>query len=43
MDIPSLFSFIFDLFQTNIDTFLQQMNVKYVHPVYGAEIQTHNL
>ena len=33
--------FIFGLFQTNINTILQQINVKNVHPVYGAGIRTH--
>ena len=31
------------LFQTNINTIFQQINVKNVHPVYGAGIRTHNL
>ena len=39
---PASFSFIFDLFKQTIQ-FLQQINVKNVHPVYGAGIQTHNL
>ena len=37
------YSFIFGLFQTNINTILLQINVKNVHPVYGTGIQTHNL
>ena len=37
--IPGLFLFILSLFQTNI-TFLQQINVKNVHPEYGAWIRT---
>ena len=40
---PACFSFIFGLFQTHIDTILQQINVKNVHSVYGAGIQTHDL
>ena len=37
------YSFIFGLFQTNINTILLQINVKNVHPVYGTGIQTHDL
>ena len=37
------FSFIFGLFQAKIITILQQINVKIVHPMYGAGIQTHDL
>ena len=33
---------LFSSFQTNI-TILQQINVKNVHPVYGARIRTHDL
>ena len=36
------FSFIFGLFKQTFQ-FLQQNNVKNVHPVYGARIRTHNL
>ena len=36
-------SFISRSFQTNIITFLQQIYVKKVHPVYGAWIRTHDL
>ena len=32
---PASFSFIFGLFQTNINTILQQIYVKNVHPVYS--------
>ena len=39
---PGLFFIYFWSFQTN-NTFLQQINVKNVHPVYGAGIQTHYL
>ena len=39
---PASFSYNFVFFQTNI-TFLQQRNVKNVHPVYSAGIQTPNL
>ena len=41
--IPGLFSFVFGLLQTNINTILQQINVKIVHQVHGAGIQTNNL
>ena len=37
---PGLFSFIFGHFQTI--KFLQQINVKNVHPVYGTGIQSHD-
>ena len=40
---PASFSFIFGLFQTNINTILQQINVKNVHSFCGTGIQTHNL
>ena len=40
---PVSFTFIFGLFQTNFNTILQPINVKNVHPVYGAGIQTHDL
>ena len=34
---------LFSFFPTNFNIyFLQQINVKNVHPVYGAGIQTHN-
>ena len=36
---PASFSFIFCRFN---QTILQQINVKNVHPVSGARIQTHN-
>ena len=36
------FSFIFYLFKQTIQ-FLQQINLKNVHPVYGAGIRTHGL
>ena len=38
-----LFLFIFGLFKQTLLQFLQQINVKNVHPVSGAGIQTHNL
>ena len=38
----SLFSFIFGLFKQTVQ-FLQQINVKNDHPIYGAGIWTHNL
>ena len=38
---PGLFLFIFGLFKQTIQ-YLQQINVKNVHPVYGTEIQTHD-
>ena len=40
---PDSFSFIFGLFQTNINKILQQINVKNGLPVYGAGIQNHDL
>ena len=39
----SSFSIIFRLFKKTLLQFLQQINVKNVHPVYGAGIWTHNL
>ena len=36
------FSFLFSLFKQTIQ-FLQQINVKNVHPVYSARIRTHDL
>ena len=42
MAIPSLFTFIF-LFSIQTLQLLQQINVKNVHPVYGAGIRTHDL
>ena len=39
---PASFSFIFGLPKQTLQ-FLQQINVKNVHPVYGAGIRTHNL
>ena len=41
--IPGPFLIYFGLFQTNINTILQQINVKNVHPVYGTGIRTHDL
>ena len=41
--IPGLFPFNFGLCQTNINTILQQINVKNIHPVYDAGIRTHDL
>ena len=35
---PASFSFNFGLFQTDINTILQQINVKNVHPEYGTGI-----
>ena len=35
-------SFIFGLFQSNINTVFQHINVKNVHPVYSAGIWTHD-
>ena len=35
--------YLFWSFQTNIDTILQQINVKNAHPLYGAGIWTHDL
>ena len=40
---PASFPFIFGLLQTNINTILQQINVKNVHPVYDTVIRTHDL
>ena len=37
------FTFIFGLFQINIKIFLQQINVKNVHPIYDARNRTHDL
>ena len=37
-----LLSFIFGLFKQTSLQFLQQINVKNVHPVYGAWIRTHD-
>ena len=42
MDQPRPLFVFFGLFKQTID-FLQQINVKNVHPVYGAGIRTHNL
>ena len=39
---PTYFLFIFGLFIQAIK-FLQQINVKNIHTVYGARIQTHSL
>ena len=42
--IPGLFFIYFWSFSNKHGyNFLQQINVKNVHPVYGAGIQTHNL
>ena len=38
---PGLF-FMFGLFKQTIQ-FLQQINVKNIHPIYGAGIRTHDL
>ena len=38
-----LFVLIFGLFKQTLLQFLQQINVKNVHPVSGARIRTHNL
>ena len=38
-----LLSFIFGLFKQTSLQILQQINVKNVHPVYGAGFRTHNL
>ena len=45
MDQPRPLFVNFPSFQKTLLQFLQQMNVKkyYVHPVFGAGIQTHNL
>ena len=40
--IPSLFFIYFRLLKQTLQ-FLQQINVKNVHPVYGAGIRTHDL
>ena len=40
---PRLFLFIFGLFKQTLIQFLQQINVKNVHPVYGTGIRTHGL
>ena len=40
---PASFSIIFGLFPTSINTILQQISVKNVHPVYGTGIRTHDL
>ena len=40
--IPGLFFVYFCLFKQTLQ-FLQQINVKNVHPEYGAGIRTHNL
>ena len=42
MGHPGLFFHLFSAFQTHI-IILQQINVKNVHPVYGAGIQTHDI
>ena len=39
---PASFSFILGLFEQTLLQFLQQINVKNVHPVSGAGIRTHN-
>ena len=39
----SLLSFIFGLFKQTSLQILQQINVKNVHPVYGAGIRTQDL
>ena len=40
---PASFSFIFGLFQTNINTILLQIYVKNGHPVYSARLWNHDL
>ena len=40
---PASFSFIFGLFKQKSLQFLQQINVKNIHPVYGTGIRTHDL
>ena len=40
---PASFSFIFGLFKQTLLQFFQQINVKYVHPVYGAGNRAHDL
>ena len=42
MAIPGLFFVYFRLFKQTLQ-FLQQINVKNVHPIYGARIRTHDL
>ena len=42
MGHPGSFSFIFGRFHTNINTILQQINVKNVHLVYSTGIRTHD-
>ena len=42
MGYPGLFLVYFRLFKQTLE-FLQQINVKNVHPVYGAGIQNHDL
>ena len=39
----SFIIYFFGLFKQTSLQFLQQINVKNVHPVYGAGIQTHDL
>ena len=39
---PGLFLFIFGLFKQTLQI-LEQIDVKNVHPVYGARIRTNNL
>ena len=43
MTDSGLFYCLFSVFQTNIIVILQQIDVKNVHPVYCAGIQTHDL
>ena len=43
IDQPGLFFIYFRLFKQISIQFLQQINVKNVHPVYGAGIQTQEL
>ena len=40
---PAFFIVYFGLFKQTPLQILQQINVKNVHPVYGAGIRTHNL
>ena len=40
---PGSFLFIFGLFKETNSTFLQHINVKNVHTLYGAIIRTHDL
>ena len=42
MGNPGLFFIYFRLFKHTLK-FLEQINLKNVHPVYGAGIQTHDL